>query len=94
MLYNGSGGKVEAHMFDPTLRKAIGYYDVATDLTGVDATKGTFVAGDFLGRGYDQLVYMLYNGSGGKVESHMFNPSLTRATGFQDLATLISTFTP
>ena len=94
VLYNGSGGKVEVHVFDPTLSKAIGYYDVPTDLTGVSATSGTFVAGDFLGRGYDQLAYVLYNGSGGKVEVHTFTQDLRRAIGFQDIVTNLPGFDP
>ncbi len=87
ILYSGAGGHVEVHLFDPSLTKAIGYYDVSTDLTGVTAATGTFVAGDFLGRGYDQLAYVLYSGAGGKTEVHMFNQSLTKATGFYDVPT-------
>ncbi|MEX0881678.1 MAG: hypothetical protein WDZ34_02300, partial [Candidatus Saccharimonadales bacterium] len=60
ILYSGSTGKVEVHKFSSDLRKAIGVYDVATNLTGVSADTGTFVAGDFLGRGYEQMQYILY----------------------------------
>jgi hypothetical protein len=90
VLYNGSAGTVEVHLFDPTLQKAVGYYDVATNLSGVSATSGTFTAGDFLGRGYDQLAYVLYNGSTGKTEVHLFDPSLKKAVGYYDVATNLS----
>ena len=94
VLYNGSSAHTEVHLFDPTLQKAIGYYDVATNLTGVTANSGTFVAGDFLKRGYDQLAYVLYNGSSGKSEVHTFTPDLTKATGYQDIATNLRGFDP
>jgi hypothetical protein len=90
LLYSGAGGNLEVHLFDPTLQKAVGYYDVATNLGGVSASSGTFTAGDFLGRGYDQLAYVLYNGSGGKTEVHLFDSSLRKAIGFYDVATNLS----
>lgn len=85
--YSGAGGKAEVHMFSPNFRQAIGYYDVATNLGGVSATSGTFVAGDFLGRGYDQLAYVLYQNGSGKAEVHLFDQSLTKAIGFYDVPT-------
>jgi hypothetical protein len=94
VLYSDNTGNAEVHVFDPTLTRAIGYYDVKTNLTGVSATSGEFVGGDFLGRGYDQLEYMVYDGSSGMVEAHMFNPSLTSAIGFQDLVTNLNGVNP
>ena len=94
VLYNGAGGHVEIHMFDPTLRSAIGYYDMPADLTGTNASTGTFVAGDFLGRGYSQMVYVLYNDGVGRVETHMFNQALSHAIGFQDTITNLGGFDP
>lgn len=90
--FNGSTGKTEVHVFDPTLRKAVGYYDVATDLSGVSTNSGAFTAGDYLGRGYEQLSFVLYSGNSGKVETHMFSPDLRRATGIQDIATNLPEF--
>src|SRR5581483_2947619 len=78
---------VEVHRFSPDLKIFPGYYDVATNLGAVSATTGKFVAGDFLGRGYDQLAYVLYSGSGGKTEVHLFDPSLRKAVGYYDVAT-------
>jgi hypothetical protein len=92
IVYSGTGGHVEVHLIDPSLRKASGYYDVLTDLSGVTPASGTFVAGDFLGRGYDQLVYVLYNGASGKVETHMFSSNLRKAIGVQDIATNMNGF--
>jgi hypothetical protein len=94
IIYSGGNGRAEVHLFDPSLRTAIGYYDVATNLGGVTPTSGTFVAGDFLGRGYSQLAYVLYSGGGGRVEVHLFNRSLTSAIGFQDIPTNLPSFDP
>lgn len=87
VLYNGTNGHVEVHMFDPTLQKAVGYYDVATDLTGVSNLTGTFVSGNFFGRGYDQLAYVLFDGGTGHVEVHVFDPSMRKAIGYYDVST-------
>jgi hypothetical protein len=87
ILYNNSNNRAEIHMFDPSLQKAVGYYDVQTDLGGVSASSGTFAAGDFLGIGHDQLAYVLNSGSGNMVEVHLFDQSLTRAIGIYDVAT-------
>jgi hypothetical protein len=147
VLYNGSSGNMEIHVFNPGMTQGIGYYDLTSDfknvtptsgvfvegdffgrgydqlayvtygntqvhvlnllngqvtrmyeqntnLTGTSSTTGTFIAGDFLGRGYDQLEYVLYSGANGNVETHMFNPGLNNAIGFQDLNTNIGGFTP
>ncbi|OGL34614.1 hypothetical protein A3F65_00765 [Candidatus Saccharibacteria bacterium RIFCSPHIGHO2_12_FULL_47_16b] len=80
-------GNVEVHRFSPNLQKLPGYYDVPTNLVNVSSATGTFVAGDFLGAGYDQLVYILYSGRNGGMEIHMFNPAMTSAIGFYDLPT-------
>jgi hypothetical protein len=92
VVYSGAGGRVEVHLLDPSLHRASGYYDVLTNLSGATPASGTFVAGDFLGRGYDQLVYVLYNGATGKVETHMFSHDLRKATGVQDISTNMSGF--
>ncbi len=92
IIYSGAIGHVEVHLLDRSLHGGSGYYDVLTNLSGVSAASGTFVAGDFLGRGYDQLVYVQYNGSTGKVETHMFSHDLRKATGIQDIATNLSGF--
>src|SRR5256885_16471687 len=55
------GGQVEVHRFSPNLLKFPGYYDVVTNLSNVSPTSGMFVAGDFLGAGYDQLAYIIYS---------------------------------
>ena len=95
VLYKSYGDAVEIHKFSPDLQTFPGYYDVATDLTRVSATSGIFVSADFLGRGYDQLAYVLYNGSNtSKVEVHLFNPSLTKAIGFQDIPSILPSFDP
>ncbi|HSX14781.1 MAG TPA: hypothetical protein VLE72_02625 [Candidatus Saccharimonadales bacterium] len=94
ILYAGGSGHAEVHVFDPSLRSAIGYYDVPTNLTAVSNATGTFVGGDFIGRGYSQLVYIIYNDSAGRVETHMFNPAMTQATGFQDVITNLTGFDP
>ena len=90
--YSGAGGQTEMHMLNPSLHGGGGYYDILTNLSGVSAASGTFVAGDFLGRGYDQLVYVLYNGASGKVETHMFSHDLRKAVGVQDIPTNLSGF--
>jgi hypothetical protein len=90
MIYSGAGGAAEVHRLSPDLTRYPGYYDVATNLSGVNATSGTFVAGDFLGMGHDQMAYVLYDGSSGKVEVHLFDPSLQRAVGYYDVATNLS----
>jgi hypothetical protein len=87
VLYNGSSGHVEVHLCDPTFTRCVGYYDVATNLPAVSPTNGTFVAGDFLGRGYDQLAYVVYNGGSGDVEVHLFDKSLEHGSGFYDVPT-------
>jgi hypothetical protein len=92
VVYSGAGGQVETHMLDSSLRGGAGYHDVLSNLSGVSAASGTFVSGDFLGRGYDQLIYVKYNGSGGKVETHMFSHDLRKATGVQDIATNLTGF--
>jgi len=94
VLYSGAGGAAEVHKLSPDLLTFPGYYDVPTNLSGVSATSGTFVAGDLVSRGYDQLAYVLYGGSGGKVETHTFTQDLRRATGFQDIATNLPSFDP
>ncbi|HVC36218.1 MAG TPA: hypothetical protein VNE40_02125 [Candidatus Dormibacteraeota bacterium] len=94
ILYNDANGNVEVHRFSPNLLTFPGYYDVSTDLSGVSASSGTFVAGDFLGRGYDQLAYILYNGSTGHVEVHMFDPTLKQAIGYYDVSTVLSSINP
>lgn len=90
ILYSGAGGNVEVHRMSPSLQKFPGYYDVPTNLSGVGPTTGTFVSGNFFGAGYDQLVYVLYSGSGGNMEIHMFDPTMTRAIGYYDLLSNIS----
>ena len=92
--YSGAGGAAEIHMFDPTLRKGVGYHDTLTNLTGVTPSTGMFVAGDFLGRGYDQLAYIVYNGTGGHVEIHLFDPTLHKVNGFYDVLTNLSSIDP
>jgi hypothetical protein len=87
ILYDGSSGDVEVHLFNRSMTQVIGYYDVATNLPGITPSEGTFVAGDFLGRGYDQLAFILYNGSGGDVGVHLFNPTLQKAVGYYDVQT-------
>ena len=87
ILYDGSTGHVEVHVFSPNMKQAIGYYDVATNLPAVSPNAGTFVAGDFLGLGYDQLAYVLYDGSSGHVEVHVFSPNLQQAIGYHDIVT-------
>ena len=94
VLYSSNSGRAEIHMFDPTLQKAVGYYDVETDLTAVTSSIGTFVSGDFLGRGNDQMMYVLYAGNSGKVEVHTFSADLRRAIGIQDLPTNLQSFDP
>jgi hypothetical protein len=94
VLYNGASGKVEVHIFDRTLRKSSGFYDIATNLTsGVSPNTGTFVAGDFLHRGYDRLMYVKYKGSSQMVETHLFSTDLRKATGVQDIATNLQGYT-
>ncbi len=90
--YSGAGGHIEIHMLDRSLHGGRGYYDILSNISGVNAGTGTFVAGDFLGRGYDQLIYVKYSGSGGHVETHMFSHDLRKATGIQDIVTNMSGF--
>jgi hypothetical protein len=94
VLYSDANGFAEIHEFSPDLQTFPGYYDVATDLTNVNATTGSFVSGNLLGFGYDQLAYVLYNGAGGHVEVHVFNSSLTKAIGYYDLVTNLPNFDP
>ena len=90
ILYDGSTGHVEVHLFSPNMTQAIGYYDVVTNLPAISPTSGTFVAGDFLGNGLDQIAYVLYNGSSGNVEVHVFSPNMTQAIGYHDVITNLS----
>jgi hypothetical protein len=83
ILYGNGRGHTEVHVFDPTLTKAIGYYDVETNLTGISGASGQFVSGDFFGRGYDQLAYVVYAGSTNTTEIHVFNPSMTSSTMYE-----------
>jgi hypothetical protein len=94
ILYNGSSGHVEVHIFDPSLQQAIGYRDIVTNLKGMSASQGTFVAGDFFGWGHDQLAYILYNGSSGHVEVHIFDPSLQTGSGYHDTITNLKSANP
>jgi hypothetical protein len=94
IIYSNGTGNVEIHLFDPSMTKAVGYYDLVTDIGGVSGSTGTFVAGDFLGRGYSQLLYIIYSNGTGRVETHMFNSALTKATGTQDIITNIAGFNP
>ena len=94
VIYAGNNGNAEVHLFDASLQKAVGYYDVPTNLAGTSAATGTFAAGDFLGRGYDQLQYISYSGSTSRVETHLFNRDLTQGVGFQDISTNLPPFDP
>jgi hypothetical protein len=94
VLYAGNNNRAEVHLFDQSLTMGVGYYDVATNLAGITANSGTFVAGDFVGRGYDQMAFVSYSGSTNRAEFHMFDPSLTRATGVMDVATNLAGFDP
>ncbi|MEI9913718.1 MAG: hypothetical protein WDN66_01805 [Candidatus Saccharibacteria bacterium] len=94
VLYDGSSGHVEIHIFNPGLNQGVGYYDVVTNLLPVTAGQGMFVSGDFLGNGRDQLAYILYNGSSGHAEVHLFNPSLTQGVGYYDAVTDLPNFSP
>jgi hypothetical protein len=94
ILYNGSTGHDEIHLFDKSLRQGIGFYDIASDISNINPASGTFVAGDFLGRGYDQLAYIRYAGHAGHVELHIFSPDLRHGIGIQDNVTIMNTFDP
>lgn len=94
LTYVKFGGSVEIHKFSSDLRKAIGTYDVLTNLSGISSTTGEFVAGDFLGRGYDQLAYVKYTGSAGRVEVHIFSRDLRTSSGIQDVITNLAGFDP
>ncbi len=94
VLYSNGTGHAEVHLFDPSLRTAVGYYDVVTNLTNVSATNSSFVSGNYLGRTYDQLIYGIDSNGTGQVETHMFNPQLTLATGYQDIVTTLGGFNP
>jgi hypothetical protein len=88
-----SYGSTEVHLFDIRGGVAKRIYEVRTNLTGTSASTGTFVAGDFLGIGHAQLVYVIYN-NGSRVETHMFDQSLTKVTGTQDIITALAGFNP
>lgn len=94
IVYDGSSGHVEVHVFNPALNQGAGYYDVVTNLPPVTASQGMFVTGDFLGNGRDQLAYILYDGSSGHVEIHIFNPGLNQAVGYDDIVTDLPAFNP
>ncbi len=78
-------GNVQVHEFSSDLSKFLGIYDVPTNLTNISATTGTFVAGDFLGRGSDQLIYIRYSNAQNNLELHMFSKDLRKATGVYDV---------
>lgn len=83
IIYSNGTGNLEIHMFDPTLTKAVGFYDLVTDITGASATNGTLVAGDFLGRGYSQLAYITY----GSTEVHLLDIRNGRAARLYEVPT-------
>lgn len=93
-------GETQVHVLDIRTGKVIRLYEVPTNLNGTSASTGTFVAGDFLNRGYSQLLYVIYNngrggcGGSGCVETHMFDNSLTRVNGTQDLVTNLAGYSP
>lgn len=89
--YSGSGGRVEVHVCSKDKRKCSGVYDVVTNISGVSASTGTFVAGDFLHRGYDQLAYIKYSDVDGLAEIHLFSSNLRQGSGFYDVHTNIPT---
>lgn len=89
-----SYGNTEVHLFDIRNGRAARIYEVPTNLTGTSAATGTFVAGDFLGAGHSQLQYVIYSNGTGRVETHMFDQSLTRINGTQDIITNLPGFTP
>lgn len=94
-------GDSSVHILDIRTGRVIRMYEQNTNLHNTDPSTGTFMAGDFLHRGYDQLIYVIYNNhdgccgtAGGNVETHMFNPGLNNAVGFQDLVTNLAGFNP
>ncbi|HVS79309.1 MAG TPA: hypothetical protein VHD84_03420 [Candidatus Saccharimonadales bacterium] len=78
-------GNVQVHEFSSDLKKFLGTYDVPVNLSGVSASNGTFIAGDFLGKGYDQVLYLKYKNGSGNLEIHMFSKDLRKATGTYDV---------
>lgn len=88
-----SYGNTEVHLFDIRGGTAKRIYEVPTNLANTDPSTGTFVAGDFLGIGHAQLVYVIYN-NGSSVETHMFDNSLTKVNGTQDVITNMAGFNP
>ncbi len=89
-----SYGNTEVHLFDIRNGRGARIYEVPTNLTGTSPATGTFVAGDFLGSGHAQLVYVIYSNGVNRVETHMFDTSLTRVTGTQDVITNLAGFSP
>lgn len=89
--YSGAGGRVEVHVCSKDKRRCSGIYDALTNLGSVSAATGTFVAGDFLHRGYDQLAYIKYSDIDGLAEIHIFSKDLHNATGTYDVHTNIPT---
>ncbi len=85
-------GSTSVHLLDVRPGAAIRLYEKDTPGISNSSSTGTFVAGDFLGRGYDQLLYVIYSGASGKVETHMFSRDFTKVTGVQDLATILDGF--
>lgn len=90
LRYRNGQGYLEVHMLSRDLRQGTGVYDVATGLSGVSATSGVFVAGDFFHKGYDQLAFVKYGNSSRPVEVHLFSKDLRSVRGTYDVATGLS----
>jgi hypothetical protein len=95
VLYSNSNHKVEVHVFDPSLQHATGYHDTLTNLSSINYLTSTFIGGRFLGNSKDQLAFVSYKNNGsGKVEIHLFDPTLQKGAGYYDAITAISAFDP
>lgn len=76
VIYAGVGGRVNVRTLDYSYS---GWSDggAMTKLTNFDPSKEELVAGDFNGDGRDELVYVIYNGVGGRVNVRTVSPSFT-----------------
>lgn len=70
---NTASGKIEIHKWNPGLQTWA--WHTITNMTAVDPSQNTVVAGDINADGRDDLILVAYNHTGsGKVEFHVWNP--------------------
>lgn len=72
--YRGTSGRIEVHTFSADYQKWASH--IATNQTSITPSNGEVITGDMNGDGRDELMYIKYSGTGGRVEVHTWAPGL------------------